>query len=188
MNIDSSPHRPLPNLRWMVQKPWRLLAFGFGSGLSSMGPGTVGTLWAWAFGLIFQSFFGGYSFSDLLLLLSFGFFFGCWACGKSGEELGITDHSGMVWDEIIAFWVVLLLILPSSWKIQLLGFIVFRFFDIAKPGPIRWIDRFFKTWDGQGVFGKWPMLFRGFGVMIDDLMAAFFTLIVVSVFIKLGIN
>ena len=186
MSIDSSTPS-LPNRRWMMEKPWRLFAFGFGSGLSSIGPGTVGTLWAWALGLICQSFFSRYTLSNVLILLVLGFFLGCWACGKSGKELGITDHSGMVWDEIIAFWLVLVLILPSSWKIQTLAFIVFRFFDIAKPGPIRWIDRFFKTWDGSGFFGKWPTLFSGFGVMIDDMIADFFTLIVLSIFIKLGI-
>jgi len=179
---------PQPNRHWMMSKPWRLFAFGFGSGLSSIGPGTVGTLWAWAVGLIFQSFFAEYTKIDGTILLTLGFLLGCWACGKCGEELGKPDHSGMVWDEIIAFWLVLLLILPSSWKIQTLGFIAFRIFDIAKPGPIRWVDAYFKTWNGEGFFGKWPSLFRGFGVMIDDLIAAFFTLVVISVFIKLGMH
>jgi phosphatidylglycerophosphatase A len=121
-------------------------------------------------------------------LLIFGFGSGCWACGKSGAELQVFDHSGMVWDEIIAFWMILLFVLPASWKIQLLAFVLFRFFDIAKPGPIRWVDTYFKNWQGDGFFSKWQQLFRGFGVMIDDLLAAFFTLIFLSVFIKLGFN
>jgi phosphatidylglycerophosphatase A len=63
---------------------------------------------------------------------------------------------------------------------------LFRFFDIVKPGPIRWVDAYFKTWQPQGIFGKCPDFFRGFGVMIDDILAAFFTLIVLSVLINLG--
>ncbi len=184
--MDSPQPLTLPNLRWMFKRPWRAIAFGFGSGLSSIGPGTVGTLWAWAFALVCQYFFIGYSIADVCILLIIGFGLGCWACGKSGAELLVFDHSGMVWDEIIAFWMILLFVLPCSWKIQFLAFVLFRLFDIAKPGPIRWIDAYFKTWQGGGFFGKWPQLFRGFGVMVDDLLAAFFTLIVLSVFIKLG--
>ncbi len=186
--MNSFTSLTLPNRRWIFERPWRIIAFGFGSGLSSFGPGTAGTLWAWAFALIFQYFFNSFSLMDMCLLLIFGFGLGCWACGKSGAELQVFDHSGMVWDEIIAFWMILLFVLPASWKIQLLAFVLFRFFDIAKPGPIRWVDTYFKTWQSDGFFGKWPNLFRGFGVMIDDLLAAFFTLIVLSVFIKLGFN
>jgi phosphatidylglycerophosphatase A len=184
MNQSSSLNPP--HLRWIFERPWRFIAFGFGSGLSKLGPGTVGTLWAWAFALIFQYLFAGFTFTNMIILLVFGFGLGCWACGKSGEELQVFDHSGMVWDEIIAFWMIMLFVLPASWKIQLLAFILFRIFDIAKPGPIRWIDTYFKTWQGAGFFKNWPNLFRGFGVMIDDLVAAFLTLIVLSVFIKLG--
>jgi phosphatidylglycerophosphatase A len=184
MNQSSSLNPP--HLRWIFERPWRFIAFGFGSGLSKLGPGTVGTLWAWAFALIFQYVFAGFTLTDMIILLLFGFGLGCWACGKSGADLQVFDHSGMVWDEIIAFWMILLFVLPASWKIQLLAFVLFRIFDIAKPGPIRWIDAYFKTWQGDGFFEKWPNLFRGFGVMIDDLVAAFFTLIVLSVFIKLG--
>jgi phosphatidylglycerophosphatase A len=178
----------LPNRRWMMHTPWRLFAFGFGSGLSTIAPGTVGTLWAWAIGLLLKTFFVEFTYFDAFWLLIFGFFLGCWACGKTGEELGKPDHSGMVWDEIIAFWLVLLFVLPSSWKIQALAFLTFRYFDIAKPGPIQWIDEYFKHWDGTGYFGKWPTMFRGFGVMIDDLLATFFTLIVISIFYKLGVH
>ena len=176
----------LPNSRWMLGRPWRLLAFGFGSGLSGIGPGTVGTLWAWAFALLCPWIFSGFSVVEVFILLVVGFLCGVWACGKAGAELGVFDHSGMVWDEIIAFWLVLIFIFPASWKIQCLAFVLFRFFDIAKPGPIKWIDAYFKTWQGGGFFGKWPNTFRGFGVMIDDILAAFFTLIVLSVFFKLG--
>ena len=184
--MDSTELIQPPNRRWKIERPWRTIAFGFGSGLSTIGPGTVGTLWAWAFALVCQHFFSGFTIIDILVLLIFGFGIGCWACGKSGEELQIFDHSGMVWDEIIAFWLILLFVLPASWKIQTMAFILFRLFDIAKPGPIRWVDGYFKTWQVTGFFGQWPQLFRGFGVMIDDLLAAFFTLIVLSVFIKLG--
>ena len=108
MNQSSSLNPP--HLRWIFERPWRFIAFGFGSGLSKLGPGTVGTLWAWAFALIFQYLFAGFTLTDMSILLVFGFALGCWACGKSGEELQVFDHSGMVWDEIIAFWMILLFV------------------------------------------------------------------------------
>ena len=184
--MDLQTHSPLPYRDWMLARVWRFLAFGMGSGLSSIAPGTVGTLWAWALALLSYSFFADFTVSDVSILLIFGFFLGCWACGKCGAELGVFDHSGMVWDEIIAFWLVLLFVLPASWKIQIIAFVLFRFFDIVKPGPIRWVDAYFKTWQPQGFFGRWPNFFRGFGVMIDDILAAFFTLIALSVLSNIG--
>lgn len=177
---------PRANRAWLLDRPWRFVAFGFGSGLSSIAPGTVGTLWAWALALFGQSFFPEFTTSDVLIALLCGFAFGSWACGRSGAELGVCDHAGMVWDEMIAFWLILLVIMPASWEIQALAFVVFRFFDIVKPGPITWLDQYFKKWQGDAVFGKWSNTYRGFGVMVDDILAAFFTLIVISVFIKLG--
>ena len=76
--------------------------------------------------------------------------------------MGVADHGSMVWDEIIAFWLVLLFIVPADWQTQLWAFIGFRFFDMAKPPPIGYFDRRFKG---------------GFGVMWDDIVAAFFCLL-----------
>lgn len=180
MNITEST--TLLNLSWLLKRPWRLVAFGFGSGLSQLAPGTVGTLWAWAFALILGALFPNWPPLDIAILLLIGFLLGIWACGKTGEELGVFDHSGMVWDEVIAFWIILFFVLPGGWLLQCSAFILFRFFDIVKPGPIGWVDAFFKEWKPEGFLGQWPKTFRGFGVMIDDLLAAFFTLLVMAIF------
>jgi phosphatidylglycerophosphatase A len=172
----------------MLERPWRFIAFGFGSGLSKIAPGTVGTLWAWALGLIFQNFVEYHTPFEVFLLLCSGLLIGIWACGNTGEDLGIPDHSGMVWDEILAFWLILFFVLPANWKVQLLAFVLFRFFDIAKPGPIRWVDQWFKDWEPHGFFRQWPCTIRGFGVMVDDLIAAAMTLLVLSFIIHLGFN
>jgi phosphatidylglycerophosphatase A len=178
--------KTIPHLQWLLERPWRLLAFGFGSGLSKLAPGTVGTLWAWAFALFVQPFFATQTPLEITLLWVGGFLLGIWACGNTGDNLGVPDHSGMVWDEILAFWLILLFVLPANWQIQLLAFGLFRFFDIAKPGPIRFVDRWFKDWQPKGYLGRYPSTVRGFGVMIDDILAAFLTLIVISIFIHLG--
>ena len=174
------------SMKWLLSRPWRMLAFGFGSGLSRIAPGTVGTLWAWAVALVAQLFLPNWSHLDVILILCVGFLLGIWSCGKTGADLGVFDHSGMVWDEIIAFWLILFFIFPANWKVQLMVFILFRFFDIAKPGPIRLIDTYFKNWVPGRILGQWPNTVRGFGVMIDDLLAALFTLLVLSIFAKFG--
>ena len=93
----------------------------------------------------------------------FRFFIGIWTCAITGKNMGVADHGSMVWDEIIAFWCVLLLLTPSDFKTQCWAFVWFRFFDMVKPPPIGYFDRRFKG---------------GFGVMFDDIVAAFFTLLV----------
>lgn len=149
-----------PTLAWVLAKPWRALAFGMGSGVIYPGPGTWGTLWAWAIWLIGLRFV-----PDMVmpLLLVFFFILGVWLCQRTGQELGVDDHSGMNWDEAVAFWLVLWLLPSSQWWMQLAAFALFRVFDIVKPAPIRQID--------QRVSG-------GFGVMIDDIIAAVYALAV----------
>lgn len=171
----SEPSAPTP-LQLMRMHPSHWISFGFGSGLSSVAPGTIATLWAWVFFLVIDAFV-----SDIgwMVLLVVGFALGIWACTLTGRALGETDNSSIVWDEIIAFWLVLW-VLPKAtdpagfavlgsvpeWAVQGLGFVLFRFFDIAKPAPIRWVDA--ATHDG-------------FGVMFDDLIAAGYTLLVAAV-------
>ena len=176
----SKPYAITLNLNWLLARPWRFLAFGLGSGLAPQAPGTVGTLWAWAMALVCQRIGGQWTDLEIVLLLGCGLIIGIKACGQTGEDLGAPDHSGMVWDEMIAFWIILLFILPASWKVQLLAFILFRFFDIAKPGPIGWVDAWFKNWQPRGFLNEWVLNLRGLGVMLDDLFAALFTLIVLS--------
>ncbi len=167
-----------PSLRWMLKTISRTLAFGFGSGLSPVAPGTAGTLWAWAAFVIAEHFFTTH---DFLWIIGGGTLFGCWICGQVSEELGKKDFGGIVWDEMIAFWLVLAIIAPSSIWLQGMAFILFRFFDAAKPGPIGMIDRHFKTLEGSNSPSNTAqILWRGFGIMVDDLAAAFFTLLVIA--------
>lgn len=158
MSSSASPTKVSPNVPWMFGAWHRILAFGFGSGLIRPAPGTWGTLlgWClWVFGLQFLSH------GSLIFVLLLGFGVGCIACQRTGKDLQSPDHGGMVWDEIIAIWCVLWL-LPSSMWVQVAAFVVFRFFDILKPPPVRWADRRFKN---------------GFGVMLDDMIAAAYTVL-----------
>ena len=168
-----------PNFKWVFQTASRTIAFGFGSGLSPIAPGTVGTLWAWAAFLIGEYLF---STADFLWLIGGGILFGCWVCGHVSEELGKKDFGGIVWDEIVAFWLVLIVVMPTSIWMQIIAFALFRYFDAAKPGPIGVIDRHFKNAD---INNEQPSTFlqviwRGFGIVIDDLAAAFCTLLAIA--------
>lgn len=138
-----------------------LLAFGFGTGLSPRAPGTLGTLVAFPLYWLLEPRLSAVQFLAALVLMFAG---GVWICDRTGRALGVTDHGGMVWDEIVAFLAVLYLIPPGpAW--QAAGFLLFRGFDILKPGPIGYFDRTLKG---------------GLGVMFDDLAAAFFTLLVLA--------
>jgi phosphatidylglycerophosphatase A len=145
----------------MLRSPARVLAFGFGSGLLRPAPGTWGTLFGWAsYVLLLQSQ------PEWLRLGAVGLAFalGVWACGRTGRDLGVADHGGMVWDEVAAFWLVLALV-PDNLGTQLAAFGLFRLFDIVKPPPIRYFDATIKN---------------GFGVMFDDTLAAGYTLLVMA--------
>jgi len=112
-NITSQELTFKPNLKWMLSNVNRVLAFGFGSGLSAIAPGTAGTLWAWAIFLIADYIFPLSDTSTLLWVLGAGFIWGCWICGSVSEELGKRDFGGIVWDEMIAFWIILAIIFPT---------------------------------------------------------------------------
>lgn len=177
---DISPTKPILTFRWVMSSPSRALAFGFGSGLAPLAPGTVGTLWAWAAFLLISYFFTS---TDFLWIVAGGIISGCWICGQVSEELGKTDYGGIVWDEIVAFWLILLFIMPTGIGMQLLGFALFRFFDAVKPGPIGMIDRYFKLMEGNAnniPSNLGQILWRGFGIIADDLAAAFFTLLAIA--------
>lgn len=151
--------RPTP--AFAFGRPARIVAFGFGAGLARFAPGTFGTLAAWPLGWMLAGTHPALA-GPLLAAL---FLFGVWACGVTARELGVADHGAIVWDEIVAF-LVILLVLPRSIAWQAAGFVVFRAFDIGKPPPIRWIERRYRG---------------GFGVMFDDLVAAGYTLLVLAV-------
>lgn len=137
----------------------RWIAFGFGSGLSPVAPGTFGTLWAWLSFLLLDAVL---STAAMWWLILAAFLVGVWACARVGRDLGVADHGAIVWDEVVAFWAVLMVV-PASVESQVAAFFVFRAFDVVKPPPIRHFDRKLKN---------------GFGVMFDDVLAAFYTLLV----------
>jgi phosphatidylglycerophosphatase A len=175
--LPSSPVNP--NFKWVFQTAGRTIAFGFGSGLSPIAPGTAGTLWAWAAFLVGEYFL---STEDFLWIIGGGILLGCWVCGHVSEELGRKDFGGIVWDEIVAFWLVLIFMMPTNIWMQILAFILFRFFDAVKPGPIGMIDRHFKNIDSTpSTPSSIPqIIWRGFGIMVDDFAAAFFTLLIMA--------
>lgn len=156
-----------PTSRFMLSHPAHWLAQGFGSGLSPVLPGTSGTLFAWLSFVVltwrWPDIFTAEVWAGILIV---GFAIGVWACEVTGRNLGIADHGSMVWDEIIAFWLVMLFVMPAGLWTQLMAFLVFRFFDMVKPPPISYFDRHLKG---------------GFGVMFDDLVASFYTLLVFAI-------
>ena len=130
---------------------WHFLAFGFGTGLARKAPGTWGTL----AGLVFVPLLQLVSLPLALTVIVAASIFGVWLCGKVADDLGVHDHGGIVWDEIVGIWITLVL-LPAHWGWWLAGFVAFRFFDILKPWPIRALDR---------------RLGGGLGIMLDDILA-----------------
>ena len=145
---------PAPAFRRLVQSPPLMLAFGFGSGCSPWAPGTVGTVVAMPFAIaLLQLPLWAYS-----LVVLFAAVVGVWICRTASDELQVHDHSGIVWDEFVGLWITLIAA-PLHWFWLLVGFALFRFFDIVKPWPISFFDRH--------VHG-------GLGIMIDDILAGFF--------------
>jgi len=153
--------------RFMWSHPAHVLAMGFGSGLSPKAPGTVGTLWAWASYELMTLFL---TTSDIGLLIALSLPVGWWACTVTAQHMQVQDPSAIVWDEIVAFWLILWLWMPVGLWGQFIAFVLFRFFDAVKPGPVGWADRHFH---GLGWRGGW-------GIMFDDLVAAFCTLLCIS--------
>jgi phosphatidylglycerophosphatase A len=161
------------NARFMLGHPAHWLGLGFGSGLSPVAPGTVGTLWAWAAFALANPWLDGRQWA---LVLAGSFLVGLWACTRTAQHLGTADPGAIVWDEVLAFWAVLWLVMPTGLLGQALAFGLFRFFDAAKPGPVGWADRLFKLRPGQAIGWR-----QGFGIMFDDLVAALCTLLVLAI-------
>lgn len=147
-----------PSLKLLFAHPAHFLALGCGSGLAPKAPGTFGTLFAWASFALFHGYFSDFG---LFFLLTVAFIAGIWFIDVTGRALGDPDHGSIVWDEIVPFWLVLLMT-PDTFFWQLAAFMLFRYFDITKPQPARYFDEHVKN---------------GFGVMADDLIAAGYTLL-----------
>ena len=140
-----------PTFKILLQRPWWLLAFGFGSGLAPKGPGTAGTALAVIIYLPL-SLLPWYGYAAVIV---FGFLAGIYICDRVSAEMGIHDHGGIVWDEFIGMWITMFLV-PTQWYWLLAGFVLFRVLDIFKPWPIKWFDREIKG---------------GLGIMLDDVIA-----------------
>lgn len=160
-----TPNSTRPTLRFLFSKPPHLVSLGFGAGLAPVAPGTVGSFVAWGFYALLPE---GLPLGVLIGVLVIAFFTGAACIAKTGRDLGEVDHGAIVWDEFVAVWLVLLFV-PAAFWWQLAGVLVFRFFDILKPWPIRQADRRFKN---------------GLGVMFDDLLAAFYTLLCMALAMK----
>ncbi|MCA0326442.1 MAG: phosphatidylglycerophosphatase A [Proteobacteria bacterium] len=145
------------------------MGLGFGSGLSPTAPGTVGTLWAWLAWTVLAHWLSPAQLGGLLLA---SLPVAWWASTVTARHLRMADPGNIVIDEIVAFWAVLWLVLPAGFWMQLTAFVLFRFFDAAKPGPVGWADRLFHG------HGGWR---GGLGILLDDLVAAFCTLLVIAV-------
>ena len=170
------PLLPRPTAQFMLAHPAHAIALGFGSGLSPRAPGTVGSLWAWASFLMLQPWMTDARWA---LLIAVSLPVGWWACTVTARNMQRVDPGSIVWDEIVAFWLVLWLVMPTGLLGQLVAFGLFRFFDAVKPGPVGWADRCFHDRASAATPGAWR--YAGLGILFDDLVAAFCTLLVIAV-------
>ena len=164
-----------PSLAFLRAHPAHAIAMGFGSGLSRIAPGTAGTLWAWLTFALLSHWLDALAWGVLITL---SLPLGWWACSVTARNLLILDPSSVVWDEIVAFWLILWLVCPAGFGTQLAAFLLFRFFDAVKPGPVGWADRLYHDIQPDLDRNAWAK--AGFGIMLDDLVAAGCTLLVIA--------
>ena len=141
----------------VLRNPIHILSFGFGAGLSPVAPGTIGTLFSIPIYLVLASFSTIIYLSSVIIIFTIG----CWASKYTADALDTHDHPGIVIDEIVGYLVAMLLV-PITWYWIILGFLLFRGFDIWKPWPIYKVDQQLKG---------------GLGIMLDDLLAAIYSLL-----------
>ncbi len=159
--VDRS--RPDP-VRVAMATPTGFLAFGLGSGLAPVAPGTAGTLAAIPFAVLIAQLPLWWG----LIVVAAAFVLGIYLCAEASRQLGVHDHGGIVWDEFVGLWLVIVFV-PFEWPWWLAALAAFRLFDILKPWPIRWMDR---------------KIGGGFGVMVDDLLAAVYALTVLQIALR----
>lgn len=147
--------------------PIFLLAFGFGSGFAPKAPGTAGTLLAVLIHLILVNL-PPWIHGTIIFA---AFFIGIWVCGRTAEYLGVHDHEGIVWDELVGYWLMMFLV-PSNWLWVSFGFVLFRILDIFKPWPISVVDR---------------QVGGGLGIMLDDLLAGVMGAVCIHALIVLSV-
>ncbi|WP_455482727.1 phosphatidylglycerophosphatase A family protein [Haemophilus parahaemolyticus] len=143
-----------------LKNPVHFLAIGFGSGLLKPAPGTWGTLAGLMLSILLWNITQSNLFFIFLTVISF--IWGCYLCQKTSNDLGVHDDGRIVWDEIVAIFLMFAFLPEYNWFAYILTFISFRIFDILKPYPIRYFDE---------------KLESGLGIMVDDILAAIFALI-----------
>lgn len=156
----TGPSRISP--RTVLSDPVHLLAFGFGLGLSPRAPGTVGTLLAFPLAWFMQPVAISWQIGLAVIM----FLAGIWICGNSSRRIGLHDPGGIVWDEVCAMYITLLAA-PFNVTAWILAFLLFRIFDIVKPWPIRDLDH---------------RMSGGLGIMLDDLVAALYAVILLALY------
>jgi phosphatidylglycerophosphatase A len=145
----------------LLLNPIHLLSLGFGSGLSPKMPGTMGTVIGVGLYLLLPHM----DWKIYLGIILASFFVGIFLCGYTAKALKVHDHPGIVWDEIVGYFITMFMV-PKEWVWILIGFLLFRLFDILKPWPISIADKRLKG---------------GFGIMIDDVIAGIFALIIIQI-------
>ena len=156
-----------PTWRFLIAHPAHWIALGFGSGLSPFAPGTVGTVFAWVSYVLLAPALGTLGIGALIAGATL---VGWWAATVTASRMRVLDPGAIVWDEVVAFWLVLWLVMPAGFWGQLVAFLLFRAFDTVKPGPVAWADDLFHGFGWRG----------GFGILFDDFVAAFCTLLVIA--------
>jgi phosphatidylglycerophosphatase A len=152
-----------PSFGFLVRHPAHFIALGFGTGLAPVAPGTFGTLLAMPIAAVLWAYTTDAGFIIVVAAL---FAIGVWASAVTGRDLGVPDHGSIVWDEVVAFLLVLYFVGNDGVRVAF-AFLLFRLFDIVKPPPIRQLDAALKN---------------GVGVMVDDLLAAAYTLVMLALF------
>lgn len=160
---STKPIPPIPDAVW--QDPWYFIAFGLGSGTMPFAPGTFGTLLAIPFYLLIQPL----PLIPYLVVVALFIIFSSLICQRVSKEMGVHDHPGITIDEFAGFFVTMIGA-PFGWAWVLTGFVLFRIFDVIKPWPIRFFD--------ENVKG-------GFGIVLDDVIAGLFGMIVIQIFARL---
>jgi len=148
-------NKPIPPA--LLLDPRHLLSVGFGSGLSPYAPGTMGTIVAIPPYILLAQL----ELLPYIGVLITGFLLGVYLCDFTSRALNVHDHGGIVWDEFIGFWITMIAVPTLNWQWILAGFVLFRFFDIAKPWPVKLADK---------------RIGGGFGIMIDDVLAGIYAL------------
>lgn len=167
LNPPLQPSVLRPTARFMLAHPARPIALGFGSGLSPVAPGTAGTLFGW---VTYVLWLQRLSAAEIGWVIALSLAVGWWACTRTADDMRVLDPGSIVWDEVVAFWIVLWLVMPVGFWGQAIAFALFRLFDALKPGPVGWADGLFHGFGWRG----------GLGIMLDDLVAAFCALLVIA--------